>query len=203
MTTSVNTSSGPAAPATEPRVCVRYFDGRTSQPYAAELIPDATTLIVQLESGERRHFDWSSLTVLNGVGSVAAVLELPEEQRIELPNPEIPAWIQKATGKHWLDKVRHWEGSLRWIALSVVVISALVASFVLLVVPAAANWIAWALPESTLKETGDQVLHQKPGSDRGRSRCARSCRAAHDLSSLGVVQHAAHRNLPRVGRGAQ
>ncbi len=156
----MTTSSGTAAPATEPRVCVRYFDGRTSQPYAAELIPDATTLIVQLESGERRHFDWSSLTVLNGVGSVAAVLELPEEQRIELPNPEIPAWIQKATGKHWLDKVRHWEGSLRWIALSVVVISALVASFVLLVVPAAANWIAWALPESTLKETGDQVLQQ-------------------------------------------
>lgn len=143
----------------EPSVEVIYYDGVISRPQFALLLPiDAQG--VQVRVGEQQYFyAYDSMTLIGALGQIKPVIELPNEARIEFQQKELPEWFNL---RH--KKINHqlwrFERSPVLIALSLVLVIAVMFGVSKYGVPYASKQLAYHLPADSLNSIGQQVEEQ-------------------------------------------
>lgn len=143
---------------TKHEVPVRYFDGKISKAHTASLRPHGTVgSFVLVGRDFKRVYHAKDYEFLARVGNLPAVLMLNDGGRIELT--EMPLWLT-LKNKTLFDKISIMEGSLRWVAISVVAACSFVFVSLKFGMPMMAHYVAQKLPEDTLMEIGNHAEEQ-------------------------------------------
>lgn len=140
----------------KPRVAVRYFDGKINRAHQAELSPDDEGGVCLTFGEQTLYFDTDELAYLASVGGVLPAIELPNDARIEFLSHDVPDWLP-VRHKTMLHHVSHFEQSWRWVAVGFVVVACVIFGTFNWGIPAAAHYLAFNLPESTLHSAGDKT----------------------------------------------
>lgn len=144
---------------TKHEVPVRYFDGKISKAHTASLRPHGVAGSFVLAGRDfKAVYHAKDYEFLARVGNLPAVLMLNDGGRIELLD-EIPSWLT-LKNKTLFDKISIMEGSLRWVAISVVVACSFVFVSLKFGMPMMAHYVAQKLPEDTLMEIGNHAEEQ-------------------------------------------
>ena len=139
-------------------VRVRYYDGKISRAYDAYLSATGEGGFILKSAQHERRYDGEDYEFLPSVGKAPAVLTLSDGGRIELLD-EMPSWLT-LKNKPLFDKISIMEGSLRWVAISVVVACSFVFVSLKFGMPMMAHYVAQKLPEDTLMEIGNHAEEQ-------------------------------------------
>lgn len=140
-------------------ISITYYDGVISKPHQAVLYADDPASIrVKFYDGvdQNHRYRADQLTFVGAIGQRNPVIELDNDARIEFHSTEIPDWVP-VNHKSFHAKVWKLERTPSLILFSVVFILVLGFSMIKWGVPAAAQLIAFQLPENTLDRIGHQA----------------------------------------------
>jgi len=141
-------------------IAVIFYDGVVSKPHHAQLMAiDASNFMVQYQCDGQKITQLFSRQQMQFIGALAdkhPVIELSNDARIEFLQHEVPEWLslkqQRLQQKIW--KLERTPGLI--ISSVVLVISVMVA-VLKWGIPMASHFIAYQLPENSLKQLGDQA----------------------------------------------
>lgn len=176
-----------------PSVEVVYYDGVISRPHLAILSPvDAQGVEVRVGS-QQYFYQYHEMTLIGALGQINPVIDLPNEARIEFQQKELPAWFEL---RH--KKINHqlwrFERSPVLIALSLVLVIAVMFAVSKYGVPYAAKQLAYHLPADSLNSIGQQVeeqLNEMTASSKLSSQRQQQIRQLY-------VQHVAGKNPAKI-----
>lgn len=139
-------------------VDITFYDGLVSKPYPAQISAqsESEVLILYGEQLElQRHYQYSDMKLIGALGQLHPVIELSDDARIEF-HSALPEWFNYTT-----KKVQHsiwkFERSPGLIIFSVIFLITFAISLVKWGVPATSHYLAFQLPENTLKKLGDEA----------------------------------------------
>ena len=143
----------------KPSVEVVFYDGVISRPQRAMVSPVNASSVELITDSKRYLLHYNGMLLLGALGQIKPVIELPNEQRIEFLQRELPDWFQL---QHKQTNHRLWkfERSPVLIVVSLVVVVAFMFAVVRYGIPLAAKEIAYHLPEDSLEDIGHQVEQQ-------------------------------------------
>jgi len=134
----------------------RYFDGQraTAHEVSVTLIEDALSFQFQ-----DKYFVYkkNQYDIQNAVAGAARVIELQDGGRLEVLNPS-GEFTQYTSSKTSLKIIYALENNFRYIVLALTLTIALIWTFISYGVPFIAEQVAHAIPLSTEKAMGEQVL---------------------------------------------
>ncbi len=135
----------------------RYYDGRSAEPHAVKLrFGEPGCLLVQKLS-EQTRFRFDQIKVRPQLPGQPAMIDLPDDARLEVSDADAFFQMLRAHGGR-----RQWQHALesRWTAIAVVILLTLGFSWVIYDkgIPAAAKWVAYAMPEDVEKIISQQSL---------------------------------------------
>lgn len=141
--------------AAQNRVAIRFYNGTHNQAYAAVLSLEEGRLKVDC-NGRSEWFRVEDAEYLAAVGNVPPALELPNDARIEFHQGIVPDWLP-LKHKTMLRRVGRLENSWKWAAAALVMMVLAVGALFRWGIPLAADYVAHALPETTLQTVGNQA----------------------------------------------
>lgn len=143
----------------KPSVEVVFYDGVISRPQRAIASPVDESSVEVVTQSRRYLLHYNRMLLLGALGQIRPVIELPNEQRIEFLQRELPDWFQL---QHKQTNHRLWqfERSPALIVVSLLVVVVFIFSLVRFGIPLAAREIAYHLPEDVLEDIGHQVEQQ-------------------------------------------
>lgn len=139
-------------------VDIIFYDGVVSKPHHAQISAQSESEVL-IRYGDRleqhRRYQYSDMALIGALGQLHPVIELKDDARIEF-HGALPEWFNYGT-----KKVQHsiWklERSPSLIIFSVIFVVAFVFALVKWGVPAASHYVAFQLPENSLKKLGDEA----------------------------------------------
>src|SRR5262245_49130352 len=137
-------------------VSAAYFDGKTARSHPVTLTLSGEELVVQGDTISRRE-PISVLRVSEPMGAAPRLIAFPDGAHCEVHDHSGFTDMLRATGHtdSWIVRMQHyWSAALAAIAISG---AALTAAYVW-GLPAAAEWLAFQLPEKALRELGGSTL---------------------------------------------
>src|SRR5262245_35194005 len=146
---SISPSDARAVPAA-------YFDGKTARSHQVTLTLSGKELVVQGDTILRRE-PIGALRVSEPMGAAPRLISFPDGAHCEVRDHAGFADMLRATGHadSWIVRMqRYWSAALAAIAIAAV---ALTAAYVW-GLPAAAEWLAFQLPQKALREVGGGTL---------------------------------------------
>jgi Zn-dependent protease with chaperone function len=139
-------------------VDVIFYDGVISRPQLAQLLPMGEQG-VEVRAEKQHFYTYQEMTLIGALGQIKPVIELPNEARIEFQDKELPEWLnlqhKKINHQLW-----RFERSPVLIALSLVLVIAVMFGVSKYGVPYASKQLAYHLPADSLNTIGQQVEQQ-------------------------------------------
>lgn len=137
---------------------VIFYDGVVSKPQHAQLSAQSESTVV-IRYGERlehhKQYAYSDMILIGSLGQLKPVIELKDDARIEFQT-ELPEWFNLGA-KDVHHSIWKLEGSPSLIVFSLIFVVAFVVGLVKWGVPTAASYVAFQLPENSLKKLGDEA----------------------------------------------
>ncbi|MDC5354010.1 M48 family metallopeptidase [Acinetobacter baumannii] len=139
-------------------VDIIFYDGIVSKPYRAQISAQSETEVLirygeQLE--QQRHYQYTDMKLIGALGQLHPVIELDDDARIEF-HGALPEWFNYST-----KKIQHsiwkFERSPSLIFFSLIFVITFGISLVKWGVPATSHYVAFKLPENSLKKLGDEA----------------------------------------------
>ncbi|WP_051361782.1 M48 family metallopeptidase [Solimonas soli] len=133
-----------------------YFDGRSAQRHAVRLELDGADLLVSGDGVDRRDA-LGSLRISARLGSTPRALDFADGARCEVREHEAFDTLLREAARRggWLHRA---ESSWRMIALSVVVVAACGVALFVWGIPAGAQLVARAMPDTLSRALSDQTM---------------------------------------------
>lgn len=137
---------------------VIFYDGVVSKPHHAQLSAQSETEVV-LRYGERlehqKRYSYNDMTLIGALGKLNPIIELNDDARIEFQG-ELPEWFNLGA-KNVHHSIWKLERSPSLIIFSVIFVIAFVIGLVKWGVPTASHYVAFQLPENSMKKLGDEA----------------------------------------------
>ncbi|MCF7530141.1 M48 family metallopeptidase [Neisseria lisongii] len=141
----------------KPTAPVRYYDGKTNTPHAAEIcLNEAGCLCVKLNNGKEILYDLAQTEYIAAVGNIPPALELTDDGRIEFEQGQPPAWLPLKR-RQMFARIQHLEKSWKWIGISIIAVICFSISLFVWGIPAAARYTAEHLPPEIMRHAGEQA----------------------------------------------
>lgn len=137
---------------------VIFYDGVVSKPHQAQVFAvDAQTVQVRYGEDQRlvRHYRYADMQLIGALGQLKPAVELNDDARIEFLD-HLPEWFQLDSKKAYRS-IWKLERSPTLILFSVVFVVFLGFALVKWGIPAASHYIAFQLPENSMKRLGDEA----------------------------------------------
>ena len=137
---------------------VTFYDGFISKAQIARIKPlDQDTVLVEYgdEYEHRRQYKYKDMILIGELGNIKPIIELADDARLEFKDV-LPDWFNLKSKKAY-QSIWKLERSPSLILFSVVFVVGIVFATVKWGVPAVSNYLAFHLPENTLKKIGDEA----------------------------------------------
>lgn len=137
---------------------VIFYDGVVSKPHHAQLSAQSETEIA-IRYGERlefyKRYAYADMALIGALGKLNPIIELKDDARIEFQG-ELPEWFNLGS-KNVQHSIWKLERSPSLIIFSILFVVTFVIGLVKWGVPATAHYVAFQLPENSLKKIGDEA----------------------------------------------
>jgi len=138
---------------------VIFYDGKISKPYQAiiQALDDTSISVCYGDAPfvQRRIYLYSEMLLIGAVGKLNPVIELKDDARLEFQG-QLPEWfnLNQKQAHHLLWKL---ERTPSLILFGIIFVLSLIFMTVKWGIPSAAHYFAFHLPETTLKQLGDET----------------------------------------------
>ena len=137
---------------------VVFYDGVVSKPQHAKLSAQSEIEVV-VQYGEhleyQKRYSYDDMVLIGALGKLNPIIELNDDARIEFQG-ELPEWFNLGA-KNVHHSIWKLERSPSLIIFSVIFVIVFVVGLVKWGVPAASHYVAFQLPENSLKKIGDEA----------------------------------------------
>ena len=137
---------------------VIFYDGVVSKPHHAQLFAQSESEVI-IRYGERleqqKRYAYQDMDLIGALGKLHPIIELKDDARIEFQG-ELPDWFNLGS-KNVQHSIWKLERSPSLIIFSIVFVVAFAIGVVKWGVPAVSHYVAFQLPEDSLKKIGDEA----------------------------------------------